>query len=263
MKPFPVKLNKPIAFFDIESTGLDRRQDRIIDIAFVIYRESEQPPESCSFRLNPQMSIPPESTAIHGIGDDDVKNCPTFESKAAEMEALLAGCDLAGYNIAKFDVPMLAEEFKRAGRPFSLENRKLLDVQRIFHLREPRNLAAALKFYCGKEHSNAHGAMPDVEATIDVFDGQLAMYKDLPQSIEELHDMCFPINPEWVDKEGRLKWVHHEAVINFGQNKGKTLREMKRTNPGFLDWMLRADFPADTMDIIQKAKSGVFPSKSS
>ncbi len=247
-----------MAVFDIESTGTSPRADRIIDLAIVKFTP-QGGRELRAYRINPGMPIPPESTRIHGIGDADVANAPTFAAVAADIRGFLEGCDLAGYNILRFDIPMLAEEFQRVGTPLDLNNRRIVDAQRIYHRREPRDLTAALAFYCGELHLDAHGAAADVDATIRVLEGQFQRYADLPHDVPALHEYCDPKKPEWVDRAGRLAWRNGEAVVNFGKNKGAPLRRLATDDPNFLKWMVRGDFPLDTRQIVTDAIAGIFP----
>ncbi len=253
-----IKLDRPIAFFDIEATGISPRADRIVELCIVKITPNKQQ-STHVFRINPQVPIPAETTAIHGISDADVADCPTFPELAREIADVLEGCDLGGYNIGRFDVPMLCEEFTRAGINFEVESRRTLDVQRIYHRKEPRDLSAALSFYCNELHLNAHGAEADVLATIRVFEGQLDRYSDLPDNMDELDDYCNPRDPAWVDRTGRLRWINGEAALNFGKKKGTTLRELVATDQGFIKWMLRSDFPADTREIVTDALNGNYP----
>lgn len=252
--------NRPLVVFDIESTGTNPRMDRIIDIAFVKISPDGVRKEQ-TYRLNPEIPIPPESTVIHGIRDEDVAGMPTFRQVAEEISGFLCDCDLGGYNMIRFDLPMLGTEFKRIGITFSEEGRNLLDMQRIFHIKEPRDLSAALQFYCGEMHLDAHGALDDVNATIRVLQGQLERYPDLPKDLEELHRFCNPQRPDWVDKTGRLRWTHGEAAINFGKNQGRSLKSLIQKESGFLHWILDNDFPEDTKGIIRNALRGEYPTK--
>lgn len=253
-----LKSNRPLAVFDIESTGVNPRMDRIIDLAIVkVMPDGTR--ETHAYRVNPEKPIPAEVIAIHGIRDEDVKDCPTFGEIALAVAGQLEECDLAGYNLIHFDIPMLTEEFRRAGVPFALEGRRVIDAQRIFHRREPRDLTAALNFYCGESHDGAHGALEDVEATIRVIEGQLDRYTDLPDTIDGLDAFCNPRNPAWLDRTGKLKWKDGEAVINFGRNQGRLLRDLARTEAGFLRWILNSNFPQDTRDIVTDALDGKFP----
>lgn len=256
-----LKLDRPIVFFDIEATGVSPRADRILELCMVRYCPLRGE-DRYNQRFNPDgMPIPEESTAVHGIRDEDVKDCPTFSQEAQQVLDFIEGCDLAGYNIIRYDIPMLAEEFQRAQLPFSTTTRRILDVQRIFHQKEPRDLTAALQFYCDDTHIDAHGAEADVDATIRVFEGQLEKYDDLPRSIEKLDQFCNPQNPEWVDASGKLRWKNGEVTINFGKNLGKRLRDLIENDRGFINWMLKSDFPPDTRDIIQSAMQGKYPTK--
>lgn len=251
-------LTRPLAVFDIESTGLNKKTDRIIDLAIVrIHPDGTQ--DARTFRVNPEMPIPAESTAVHGIQDADVADAPTFRQIAADVVALLADCDLAGFNVLRYDVPLLQEEFNRVGVPFSMEGRRILDAQRIFHRKEPRDLTAALQYYCDKDHPGAHGAMADVEATVDVLVAQLARYDDLPQDMDGLNDYCNPRDPSFCDSTGKFKWQSGEIVCNFGAKQGMKLRELVYNEPGYLDWILKKDFPDDTKDLVRNALSNRYP----
>ncbi len=251
-------LERPLAVFDIESTGINRKADRIIDLA-VVKLLPKGKREALSWRLNPEMPIPPESTAIHGITDEMVKDSPTFTQKAEEIFRAFEGCDLGGYNVLGYDIPMLIEEFQRAGRVFVVEGRRIFDAQRVFHKREPRDLTAALKFYCNEMHLGAHGAMEDVLATIRVMEGEYERYNDLPDNLDELDTYCNPRDPSWVDKTGRLKWSNGEITFNFGKKQGQKLKDVIREEKSFIEWMLKKDFPHDTQAILENAKNGIYP----
>ena len=256
--PLSLKLTRPLAIFDIESTGTNPRIDRIIDLA-VIKVLPDRTREEHVFRVNPEVPIPPETTRIHGISDDDVRDAPSFSTLATQIAALLDDCDLGGFNILRFDLPLITAEFERAEIPFSAKNRRIIDMQRIFHIREPRDLTAALQFYCGEMHLGAHGAVEDTRATLRVLEGQYERYNDLPTDIDELHAFCNPRRPDWVDEQGRLKWSHGEVAINFGRFTGRTLRSLVGSESGYLDWILKGDFPDDTKAIVSNARAGQFP----
>ena len=254
-----LNLERPLAVLDLETTGISPRADRIVEIAAVritpdgkhqIYRR----------RVNPGIPIPAEATRIHGISDGDVADCPAFADIAEEVYAFLATCDLAGYNVARFDVPMLIEEFIRAGIDFDADERRVVDVQTIFHKHEPRDLTAALAYYCGELHVDAHGAEADTLATARVLEGQLGKYPDLPREVAALDQYCNPRDPDWVDRQGRLKWRDGEIVLNFGRKKGTLLRELVDNDPNFVKWMLRSDFPKDTRRVVSDAAQGRWPS---
>lgn len=247
-----------MAFFDIEATGISPRSDRIIDLAVIISHPNGEETEH-TWRINPGMPIPPESTEIHGITDEDVKDSPLFADIADKIYAILKDCDLAGYNITRFDIPMLIEEFARTNTLFDMDNRSIVDVQRIFHRKEPRDLTAALSFYCGEKHTDAHGALPDVIATMKVFEGQYNKYADLPTSVSEIDEYCNPKGPSWADRMGRLKWLNGVLTLNFGKKKGLAIKDIYNEDPGFIQWILRNDFPDDTKKILQNAIAGNGP----
>ncbi len=246
-----IPLDRPLIVFDTEATGTNPRTDRIIEIACVkIHPNGQQ--EQWVKRLNPGLPIPPASSAIHGIRDHDVAGSPPFRDIAEELAAFLDGCDLAGYNIAGFDLPILRVEFLRAGVSFDITSRRLLDAQRIFFAREPRHLAAAARFYCQAEHGGAHGALADAEMTLRVLVGQLERYAELPRSVPELHELfCAGLDQD-LDPEGRFRLVKGEPTVNFGRNRGRTLKEMSRAEPGFLRWILNGDFSQPVKEIAKK-----------
>ncbi len=251
-------LQRPLAVFDIESTGLNRKTDRIIDLAILrIHPGGAQ--DAHTFRVNPECPIPPESTTVHGITDEDVKDAPTFREVAPKVAEILDPCDFSGFNVLRYDTPLLLAEFERVGTPFSMETRRILDAQRIFHIKEPRDLSAALQFYCGEEHLGAHGAMDDVLATVQVLEAQFERYDDLPRNMEELDALCNPRDPSWADEEGKIKWQSNELVINFGQQQGQKLRDLVMNNPGYLQWILKKDFPDDTKDLVRDALNDRYP----
>lgn len=255
-----LKLDRPLAFIDIESTGANPRVDRLIDLA-IIKCLPDNTREEHSFRVNPGIPIPPETTAIHGISNADVAEAPLFIKVAPQIHSILFGCDLAGYNVLRFDLVLLAEEFARAGLAFDENAVRVVDVQRIFHKKEPRDLTAAVAFFCGESHSGAHSAMADTQATLKVFEAQLQRYSDIPRDLEALDSYCRPPrNPNWADKSGRLIWENGELLINFGaKNKGRNVKDLAQTNRQFLKWMLTSDFPSDTKRIITLVLEGKFP----
>jgi DNA polymerase-3 subunit epsilon len=244
--------------FDLETTGADRLTDRIVEIAALrIVKDGSF--TVLDRRVNPGMKIPSESTAVHGISDEDVKDAPPFKDIAAEIAAFFEGCDLAGYSVRAFDVPVLVREFERAGVPFRLEGRRIVDAQTIYFKKEPRDLAAALRFFGGREHEGAHSALVDVVASAEVLAGQLARYADLPRSLDELHRFSTPAEGRFVDLEKRFLWRDGQAVFAFGEFRGRLLSEVAASNPGYLDWILSKDFPHDTKRIVTDALRGVFP----
>ncbi len=257
--PSRLKLERPLVVFDLEATGLNKRTDRIVSLALVRY-EPVGTVEQVNYLINPGIPIPEETTAIHGITDEDVQEAPTFAEMAEIIMRHFDGADLAGYNILGYDIQLLTEEFARVNRPFEIEGRRILDAQRIFFRNEPRDLSAALNYYCGQPHENSHDALGDVLATIRVLGGQFERYPELPDQMDALNDYCDPRDPSWVDRAGRLKWAKDEVVFNFGKFQGQSLREAVANDPNFITWLLRSDFPPDTKQIVRDAVSGTFPS---
>ena len=250
------QLDRPLAVFDIESTGINPRTDRIIELSVVKLMPPKGAHQLHTFLLNPGIPIPPESSAIHGIKDSDVADKPLFKTLAPDLYRLLEGCDFGGYNIIRFDIPMLIEEFVRASINFNMAGRRIVDAQRIFHKREPRDLKAALDFYCGELFLEGHRAEADALATVRVLEGQFSKYPDLPRTLDELDKYCDLRDPSWADRDGKLRWQNREIAINFGKNKGKLISEMACVDPGFLKWILKSDFASDTKDIISKILEG-------
>lgn len=257
-----LELSRPLAVFDIEATGLNARSDRIVEICIVKIMPGGEH-QVHTFRVNPEVPIPAEASAIHGIMNSDVADCPSFDQLAPKINEILADCDLGGYNVINFDIPMLVEEFMRARIRFNLDGRRIVDAQRIFHKKEPRDLPAAVSFFCKEQLEGAHGAEADALATVKVLDAQLKRYQDLPRSVEDLDNFCNPKDPTWADRSGRLKWSGNEVVINFGQKKGTPLTVLAKTDAKYLRWILRGDFPRDTQEIVQRVlDTGSLPARS-
>lgn len=257
--PRTLQLQRPIAFFDLETTGLDTDNDRIVEICVVKWQPNGDR-EIKTRRVNPLRPIPPDATAVHGIGDADVADCPDFGKLAKGLHALLDGCDLGGYNIERFDVPMLQAEFKRHQLVWPADWTQIVDVYGIFASRERRDLAAAVQFYCGHDLEDAHSAQADVLATIDVLHGQLQRYADLPNDVATLHAQAHPVDPNAIDPEGKFVWRDGEAVINFSKIKGMPLREMAIHERGFLRWMLdKGKFGDKAREIARNALQSQFP----
>ena len=248
-----LNLKRPIIFFDLETTGVDTARDRIVEISMIkVMPDGEEIVKTR--RLNPGMHIPEEATAIHGITDDDVKDCPTFPQIAKSLAAFIKGCDLAGYNSNKFDIPILVEEFMRAGVEIDLSGKKFVDVQNIFHKMEQRTLAAAYKFYCGAEIENAHSAEADIRATYEVLKAQLDRYPDdLQNDVDFLAD--FSRMNRNLDFAGRIVLDDHDVpVFNFGKHKGRPVAEVFATEPSYYNWMLNGDFPLNTKQILTRLR---------
>jgi len=256
--PSLLHLDRPLVVFDLEATGLNKQSDRIVSLALVRY-EPDGSSEQINYLINPTVPIPEETTAIHGITDEDVADAPTFAEMAEIIERHFAGADLAGYNILGYDIGLLTKEFSRANRPFSIEGRRILDAQRIFFRNEPRDLSAALRFFCNDTHDQSHDALGDVLATIRVLGGQFEKYDELPQEMDGLSEYCNPKDPTWADREGRLKWAKQEIVFNFGKFRGQSLRKAVSNDPNFINWLLRSDFPDDTKQIVRDAVAGTYP----
>ncbi len=245
-------LLKPLVFFDIESTGISTSKDRIIELYF-IKLNSDGSEDHLHELFNPGIPIPAEATAIHGISDEDVKDKPHFSHKASELFSFLENCDFAGFNSNKFDVPLLVEEFFRSGINLDLEHRKLVDIMRIFHTMEPRNLAAAVKFYCDKELHNAHSAKYDTIATFEILKAQLLKYPNLDPSVEGLHKLS--AQKGQVDLAGRIvKNERNEELFNFGKHKGRLVKDVLKREPSYYDWMMQSDFTYDTKNELTKIR---------
>lgn len=255
-----LNLDRPLVVFDIESTGVVPQRDRIVEIA-VMKVMPDGSRRTTVRRLNPGMPIPPGATAIHGITDADVAECPFFEDIAEKLYAYLDGCDLAGYNIQGFDIPLLENEFKRAGLNFTAESRRVIDAYNIFCKLYPRTLTAAYQFFCGRELEGAHGAAADTEATWEVILGQLAKHAELPRTTAELAEFADVTDPDAIDRTRRFKWNGDEAVVNFGKYAGRTLRDIAENEPGFLRWIIKNDFPDDVREIAGNALIGKFPER--
>lgn len=248
----PVKLNKPLLFFDLETTGVNTLTDRIVEI-YCLKVDINYTEHEFHHKLNPGMPIPPGSTAIHGISDEDVKDSPAFKDIAHTLHQFIGNSNIAGFNSNKFDIPLLSEEFHRAGIHFEIGNRKFVDVQRIFHIKEPRNLAAAYKFYCEKNLEDAHSAKADVVATFEVFKAQLDKYADLSRDVDELHRFTGQENK--ADLAGRIVFDEQGAeIFNFGKHKGKKVDFVFEKEPAYYDWMMNGDFAQNTKDVITKIK---------
>lgn len=245
-----LKLVRPLVVFDIESTGVSPRKDRIIELAAIKLMPDGEEISKC-WLMNPGVPIPPETTAIHGISDEIVKDCPTFADKAEEIFEFFRGCDLSGFNADRFDIPCLEEEFARVGMAFAPSARKHVDVQRIYHKKEPRDLSAAVRFYLGRNHDGAHGAEADTRATLEVLKAQMAKYSDLPATVDELDEYLVPHDPMNADRAGTLRWKDGELTINFGKKKGESLKKLLLNEPNYLKWILKGDFDTEVRMIIK------------
>jgi DNA polymerase-3 subunit epsilon len=270
---FQFHLKKPLAFFDLETTGVDVGKDRIVEVAILKVMPNGQVhrmPAEGQPRLvmNPGIPIPIESSLIHGIYPADVENAPTFADLAPKLYQFLFDCDLAGFNSNKFDLPLLAEEFLRAGVEFDIEGRNLIDVQVLYHMMEPRNLSAAFQFYCGKTLEDAHEAMPDVVATAEVLNAMISRYQGVQifqgknkvepvmNDMQALHRSC--------ERRPKVDLVGHvvlndknEPMITFGKHKGKPVVEVFKAEPGYFGWLMNADFPLYTKKVFREIKESM------
>ena len=247
-----LNLKRPIIFFDLETTGVDTARDRIVEISMVkVMPDGEEITKTR--RLNPGMHIPEEASAIHGITDDDVRDCPTFAQVARSLEQFIRGCDFGGFNSNRFDIPVLAEEFLRAGVDIDMTKRKFVDVQVIFHKMEQRTLSAAYKFYCEKNLEDAHTAEADTRATYEVLKAQLDRYDELQNDIAFLAD--YSSYSKNVDFAGRMVYDDNGVeVFNFGKYKGMSVAEVLKKDPGYYSWILNSDFTLNTKAVLTKIR---------
>ena len=266
-----LNLTKPIVFFDLETTGVQVGSDHIVQICLLKVMPDGTETD-VTYLVRPAdendktLHIPAESTAVHHITDEMVAAQPSFKQLAQTIADFIGDADLAGYNSNKFDVPLLVEEFLRAGVDFSLDTRRLVDVQNIFHRMEPRTLVAAYKFYCGADLDGAHSADADTKATYEVLKAQLDRYKDTPftdrdgkTTIPIVNDIealsSFTANPQWADLVGHIGFdKNHKEVFNFGKYKGKTLEQVFQQEPAYYDWMMKADFPLSTKQVVMQVQ---------
>ena len=248
-----LNLKRPIIFFDLETTGLDIAKDRIVELCYIRV-EPNGNEEARSMRINPEMHIPEVASSVHGITDDDVKDCPTFADVAPQLAATFEGCDLAGFNSNRFDLPLLAEEFMKAGVNIDLSHVQAIDVQNIYHKLEKRTLAAAYKFYCGRDLENAHSALADAQATYEVLQAQLDHYpNDLQNDVDFLAE--FSRMNRNIDFAGRF--VYDESgkeLINFGKYKGKAIKDVLSRDPGYYSWIMQVDFTLNTKQVLTKLR---------
>lgn len=247
-----IQLINSLCVFDVESTGTQITKDRIVQIAIIKINPSGEE-EHFNELVNPEMTIPEEIIAIHGISNEDVKDKPNFKTLAPKIMDFIGNSDLAGYNSNKFDIPLLAEEFLRCDIEFDLSKRHFVDVQNIFHKMEQRTLAAAYQFYCNKSMENAHDALYDTKVTWDVFKAQMEKYESLPTQISDLAEFSRAGEYKPLDFAGRLAIDSKgNAIYNFGKHKGKTIQQVMKEEPGYYGWMIDADFPLYTKHCLRK-----------
>jgi DNA polymerase-3 subunit epsilon len=248
-----LNLKNPIIVFDLETTGLNMVSDRIVEISVIkVLLNGEE--QYKTRKINPGIPIPAEASAIHGITNEDVKGCPMFKEIAKSLAAFIEGCDLVGYNLLKFDVPLLVEEFLRAGVDVNFRKRKIIDVQNIFHKMEQRTLVAAYKFYCNKSLEDAHHAEADTKATYEILQSQLDRYPDLQNDVKFLSE--FSTQNQTLDYAGRfIVDKNNEPIFNFGKYKGRQVREVLRIEPAYYAWMMNSDFTLDTKRILTEIRA--------
>lgn len=247
-----LQLTRPLCFFDLETTGINIANDRIVEIA-IVKRLPEGRTEEQRWLVNPECPIPAEATEVHGITNEQVADAPTFKDLAPTIRDFIKDCDLAGYNSDRFDIPLLAEEFLRADMDIDFKNIKTVDVQTIFHKMEQRTLSAAYKFYCQKELDNAHSALADTQATHEVLMAQLDHYKDLPEDINGLS--AFATQRKSADFAGFIGYNKQgQECFSFGRHKGKTVEEILDYEPGYFGWLMNADFPRYTKKILTQIR---------
>ncbi len=256
---FLQRLERPVVFLDIEATGTDFQRDRIIEISLLRVNPSPMAIEAPrTWRVNPQQRIPTEASEIHGIVNEDLAHCPTFAQIAPEIAGVLRGADLAGFAINRLDLRLLKAEFARAKVELDLSEPRLIDSQVIFHTREPRNLAAAVQFYCEQDHSAAHGAEADTVASLRVFAGQLARYEDLAVEVDALDELTNSVNSNFVDTSRRFAWKDGEPAFNFGKLKGKPLRWAAGDpeHRAYLRRLLQGPLEDDARELVLDALNG-------
>ena len=247
-----LKLEKPIVFFDLETTGVNIATDRIVEISILkVFPNGNK--ESKTWLVNPEIEIPKEAAEIHGITNEKVVTEPTFKELAPEVSKMIEGCDLAGFNSNRFDIPLLAEELMRAGIDFDMNDRKAVDVQTIFHKKEQRTLSAGYQFYCGKELEGAHGAEADTNATYEILLAQIEKYDDLENDVKSLSE--FSTHGERGDFAGFILINDDgQEIFSFGKYKGRTVEEVLKENPGYNNWIQNADFPLYTKKVLREIK---------
>ena len=249
----PFQLDRPLVFFDLETTGLDLKNDRIIEIAFIKWTPHGDILER-ERRFNPGMPIPPRATAVHGITDEDVANAVEFCRVARSLVEMLEGCDLAGFNVRRFDIPLLIEEFKRCDIDFVMAGRRVVDMQNIFHCEERRDLSAAARFYLDREHEEAHTALGDIRTSAAVLGGQLERYPHLPRDLDGLHSYCEEFRPTRTELDRWFSPEEEGRVFRKGKHKGRPLAEVAAEAPDYLQWMIGAsDMDSEVIEVVRTA----------
>jgi DNA polymerase-3 subunit epsilon len=253
-----LELDRPVVFFDLETTGISAPHDRVVELT-AIKLSPDGRREIQSMRMNPTIPIPRSATDVHGITNDDVAGLPAFPYYAPRLLRFIADSDLAGFGVSRLDIPLLEAEFRRAGLEFSRRGRRIVDAQILFHMLEPRDLSAAYRKYCGKDLGNAHSSEGDVEASLEVLSGMLQVHPELPRTVEGLNALCNSEQSNWIDAQGKFVWSAEGPVLGFGKYKGVSLRKLVETDPGYLEWMVKSDFADDTRDVASRALRGDYP----
>lgn len=254
-----LQLERPLVVFDLETTGTHVETDRIVEIA-VLRIDAAGNRESKRRLINPERPIPRQATAVHGIRDEDVRDAPTFRQIARGLLEFLGDADLAGFNVSRFDVPLLERELRSCGLDLRVAGRRVVDAMTIYHKKERRDLSAAVRFFLHRDHPEAHSAEADVAATAEVLEAQLAHYSDLPRTVDELDAWIRGVPRDAVDRDGKFVWQDGEAVFSFGKHQGRTLREIAAEKPDYLEWITGSDFPPEAKELVRRALSGDFPS---
>lgn len=257
----PLYLTRPLVFFDLETTGLDLQMDRIVQFAMIrITPDYEQ--EEWEELVNPGQPIPPEATRVHGISDEMVRDKPPFSFFAERIIHFIGSSDLAGFNIIRFDLPLLIVELERCGFKLEMRDRHVVDMQTIFHKYEPRDLSAAYRFYCHKQLIGAHHALADVKASVEILQGQLERYADLPRNIPALAEFISRSeDDQWVTPDRRFYWRHNQAIMAFGKHRGKSLEWVHKNDADYLLWLKDQDFSDETRKLIMNALQGEYPKR--
>lgn len=251
-----LNLERPLIFFDIESTGLSIVNDRIIQLAYIKYFPGKAKPEEATFLFNPEIPIPPAASAIHGLTDGMVLKAPSFKSKAETLLSIFSDCYYSGFNIAGFDMLLLKQEFLRAGLPFSYRSTDIIDTKTIYHYFEPRTLSSAYKYYCKKDHAEAHDALADTQVAADVLKAQIKRY-----GADEIKSIQNRVTHDFFDSEGKFYWKDEQLCFSFSKHKHRTLAEVVEKEPAFLEWMMTADFSDEVKQIIKDALQGKYPAR--
>ena len=254
-----LNLTRPIVCFDLETTGLETKTDRVVEISCVkIHTDMSR--ETLTLRINPQMPIPQAAAAVHGITNEDIANEPTFDMVAGRLADFLSGCDLTGFNLERFDLPLLRNEFVRARITFPDGPVNIIDAHKIFIKKEPRDLSAAYRFYCDKTLDNAHSAEADAVATADILLAQIARYEDLPMDTEGLQNFCKSKPKNALDPDGKIVWnTSGMAVLSFGKHRNRTLQQLASQEPDYLRWISDANFSDEVRGLCKGALDGTFP----